>query len=203
MGNRSNFRLMLAALAAALLAGCGALTEQPLPAVPLADAERARFDGAWVGDPPDEVVSIRVSCDGVGHVASLEWDDGAFRMERTEAVFSEGRKGGAKSRFISLRLADKGGKPAKQPMYLLLKYRFQNDDTLVLWGANPEPFAAAIRAGRLHGQVDRYDNVITSPPQTVLDFIDDPDDVRLFAYAQPMVWHKVAGASGQGACPGK
>jgi hypothetical protein len=188
--------VMFAALGlAALLSGCGALTGQPLPAAPLADAERARFDGMWMGDRADEAFTVHVTCDGVGHIATVGWDKGRFRMEQAEMVFSQGKKGGDRSRFVSVRVSELDRKPADKPMYVLLKYQFHNDDTLVFWGADLAAFAAAIQSGRLQGETGQYDNLITSPPQAVLDFIDDPADVRLFDYRDPMVWRKVAAAS--------
>ena len=186
--------VLAAALAlCAVLSGCGVVMEQPLPAAALSDAEHTRFEGTWVADNSDGVVSVRIDCDGGGHVASAEWKGGRFQMDETQVVFSQGMKGGEKARFLSLRVQ---GKDEKQARYLLLKYQFSSDDTLVVWGAQPGPFAEAIKSGRLKGQSEQHQTFLTSPPQAVLDFIDDPDDVRLFDYRKPLILRKVAAADG-------
>lgn len=190
MGNGNISCFMLAALAlVALLSGCSAATTRPLPATPLSDAERARFEGVWAADDPDGVVSVRVGCDGVGHLAWTEWRDGRFHLEEKQVTFAQGRRGWEKPRFLSLRVQSGDGKETR---YLLLRYQFSGDNTLLVWSAQPRPFAEAIRSGRLQGQSGEHDNLITSPPEAVLDFIDDPDDVRLFDYRKPLILRRLA-----------
>lgn len=199
MGNGNTSRFMLAALAlAVVLSGCAAATTRPLPATPLTDAERARVEGEWAADDPQEVVSVRIGCDGVGHLAWTEWHEGRFRMEERQVTFAQGKKGWEKARFLSLRVQSKDGKETR---YLLARYQFAGEDTLLVWGAQPAPFAEAIRSGRLQGQGGEHENLITSPPEAVLDFIDDPDDTRLFDYRRPVILRRLAATGSSGPRP--
>ncbi len=189
MNVSGKFSFVLSALAlAALLAGCTAATTQPLPATPLSDAERARFDGVWMAETAQGVASVRIDCDGVGHLAWTEWRDGRFQMQELQFTFAQGKKGWDKARFVSLRVQSKDGKETR---YLLVRYLDSGDNMLLVWAAQPAPFAEAIRSGRLQGQAGEHDNLITSPPEAVLDFIDDPNDVRLFNYQRPIVLRRL------------
>lgn len=194
MSKAKRFHFMLAVLAAVLLSGCGAAMKKPLPATPLTQAERTRFEGAWVGadDKGEGVVYAHVTCDGVAHLAIVGWDKNRFRVDmRLQWLFSRAMHDKHASGFISMRLLEERGKPDKDMPYVPLKYRFLGDDTLVVWAPRLDAVAAAIKAGRLKGRIDTYSNDITSSPKAVLDYLDSPDGARLFDYRQPFVLHKV------------
>lgn len=191
------YRFMMAALAAVLLSGCGAEMEQPLPVTPLSGAERARLEGAWVvsDDHGEHVVDVHVTCEGVAHLAMVGWDKDKFRIGlRATWQFARSVQGKHNSGFISLRLEEEDGKPEKDPPYIPLKYRFMSDNMLVIWPPRLDAVAAAIKAGRLKGQVKEFTNEITSPPKAILDYLDSPDGDLLFEYREPMVLRKVAQA---------
>lgn len=194
MANGNLLRFLLAALAATLLSGCGAAMEKPLPITPLTQAERARFEGAWVGaDGKGEgVVYVHVTCDGVAHFAIVDWDKNQFRVEiRANWLFSRGAQDKHASGFISMHLLEERGKPDKDMPYIPLKYRFMGDDTLVVWAPRLDAVAAAIKAGRLKGRIETYSNDITSSPKAVLDYLETPAGGRIFDYRQPFVLHRV------------
>lgn len=192
MADGTIFRFMGAALAVALLGGCGAAMKAPLPPAPLTQADRDRFEGAWIGGKNDGVFELRFGCDGVGKLAITEWDDDKFHMVRAEVLFTQGKQGG---QFLSIREEMEAGGWSD---YTPAKYRFVSPSSLVVWLPRMQPFSDAVRAGKLRGKSDKFEILLTSPPEVVLSFIDMPDDTTLFDYADPFTFRRIAPAEGDG-----
>jgi len=167
--------------------GCSSVTTlQPLPRS--SDlAERARFEGVWISD--DDLIQVRFDKDGLGHFAGLGWDDEKFKLERGEMIVAAGKDLG----FLSVRVEEDDGEWMHR--YYLLQYRFTDSGDLVLWNPQPEPFADAVDAGTLEGTVERSDSgvdaVILGQPADLLAFIDDPEDLTLFDYRDPMIFKRI------------
>lgn len=190
MANGKTFSFMGAVLAAVLLAGCGAAMKAPLPAAPVTQAERDRFEGAWIGGKNDGVFEVRFRCDGVGELAITAWDGEKFHMVHGEAVLSRGKQGG---QFLSIR---EEMEPGRWSDYIPVKYRFVSPSSLVVWLPRTPPFADAVSAGKLRGKSDKFETLLTSPPEAVLAFIDAPDDTVLFDYSDPLTFRRIAPAEG-------
>ncbi len=206
MGKRKALRFMLAALAAALLAGCGSVsTSRPLPQAKLSTDEQARFAGTWVLQlDGGKAYTIGFDCAGVAHVATIQWEDGHFRLEQGAVVIAKGKHSDTNSGFFSIPAEDKG----KPTVYPFGRYAFVSPTNLVIWWPDPTPFQAAVKAGRLKGTVSKDGQLVisaalTATPQEVLDFLDDPANPPLFDYDKPYLFTKVAGASGRQAGCGK
>jgi hypothetical protein len=94
--------------------------------------------------------------------------------------------------FLSVRSQEDG---TWADHYYLVQFRFTDPGELVLWLPNVDAFAEAIAQSRLHGTVDGdgsgTDITITSAPETLLELIDDPDDLVLFDYRNPLVLRRV------------
>jgi hypothetical protein len=94
--------------------------------------------------------------------------------------------------FLSVRTQEDG---AWADHYYLVQFKFTDPGELVLWLPNADAFAEAIAHNLVEGTVDGdgagTDVTITGPPETLLELIDDPDDLELFDYRDPMILRKV------------
>ncbi len=201
-------RLTLVMLASVLLAGCGQVwTPQPLPRATLSAEEQARFAGTWVLQV-DEGAPYMVAFDqsGAAHIAVVDWKDDHFTLRQSMVVIAMGKHSDGKSGFLSIPNKETG-RPSGYPF---ARYSFVSPNDLVIWWPDPAPFAAAIKARKLKGSahIDQGKQIansaeITSTPQEVLDFLDDPTNNQLFVYDKPYLFRKVAGSGGSHAACGK
>ncbi len=208
MTNWKVWRFIPAVLGVALLAGCAEVsTLQPLPQAKLSAEDQMRFEGTWVlqidnGAP----YTLAFDCAGTAHLAVLDWKDGQFMLDQAVIYIARGKHSDADSGFISF--PDKNvGHPSAYPF---MRYAFVSPQDLVIWWPDPAPFAAAIKARKLKGSahIDQGKQIansaeITSTPQEVLDFLDDPTNNQLFVYDKPYLFRKVAGSGGSHAACGK
>lgn len=166
--------------------GCSSVTlRQPLPRVADA-AEMAAFEGEWLSE--GQVLYLRFGADGTGRLAGLEWRDDRFVVEEGEFVISkEGDRG-----YLSVRLMENG---KWLEGYYLVQYRFTGQQDLILWLPDVAAFADAVVKKKLDGLVDKGSQigsvVITSPPDKVLAYLNDPGNASLFDYREPMVVKKL------------
>lgn len=169
-----------------VVTGCSSVTlKQPLP--PMADpAELAAFEGEWVSE--GQILHLRFGTDGIGRLAGLDWRDDRFAVEEGELVVSKG----AERSYLSVRMTENG---KWLDGYYLVQYRFTGQEDLILWLPNVAAFAEAVTKGRLAGVVEKGSRagsvVITSPPDKVLAFLNDPANGSLFDYREPMVVKKL------------
>jgi hypothetical protein len=173
-------------LAAIHSLGCSSVTTvQPLP-WRTEPADRERFEGTWlIGD---DSVQIRFADSGIARFAGLDWENGQFRLEQGEMIICRGKH----LAFLSVRTQEDG---AWADHYYLVQFKFTDPGELVLWLPNADAFAEAIAHNLVEGTVDGdgagTDVTITGPPETLLELIDDPDDLELFDYRDPMILRKV------------
>lgn len=169
-----------------LLTGCSVVTtRQPLTAHPKA-VDREKFEGVWsVGQ---DALTARFSADGILRVAGVEWQDDRFRLVEMELIVTEGKE----RNFLSVRYQEDG---EWAEGYVLCQYAFTHQGDLIIWQPDVDVFEEAIRSERLEGSVEksRYSTTVTvtNPPDALLRFIDQPQDLRLFHYTEPMVLRKL------------
>lgn len=179
-------RAMLLTICAALLfAGCSTVaTKHPLSKQPK-PIDREKFEGVWLMD--DETVHVRFASNGVARIAALEWKDDQFEIARGEMVVTEGKE----HNLLCVRFQE----DAKwMDRYYFLQYEFTDQGDLVLWLPDGDAFEQAIKRKRLRGTISKQhgtDITITSPPENLLEFINDPGDVKLFKHREPIVLQKV------------
>ena len=189
-GNRmKQFSIMLLSLSTLLLAsGCSSVTTRlPLSSAPK-PIDQEKFEGAWlVGDT---VVHVKFDRNGVAQIAGVDWKDNQFQIVHAEMIVTEGDK----HNFLSFRVQEDG---KWMDGYLLAAYKFSEQGDLILWLPNSDVFEEAIEKKQLNGEVktQQYstDITITDPPEKLLGFINDPDNLKIFDYREPMVLRKVAG----------
>ena len=164
------------AILAVAASGCSSVeTEHPVTDRPEA-LDKDLLEGAWFYD--GEILHLKFGGDNVGRMASLEWKDGEFRVNRGEFVVAHAGEG----RYASLRSdAEETGD------YWLLTYDFASNGDLVLRGEPTDEFGHAIAAGRLRGQVEKDDDsdlsteiLLASPSDTLLTFLSSTSPDRLF-----------------------
>jgi hypothetical protein len=166
--------------------GCSSVTTvHPLP-WKTEPADQDRFEGTWlVGD---DSFQIRFADSGVARFAGLDWEDDQFRLEQGEMIICRGEHLG----FLSVRTQEDG---EWMDHYYLVQFKFTDPGELLLWLPEADAFADAIARNRVEGAVDGdgagTDITITSPPEALLDLIDDPDDLELFDYKSPLILRRV------------
>ncbi len=182
------WHVVLVALAMAMLvAGCGRVTTA-LPLQPDAPpADREQWEGTWQRGA-DTSASLRFTCDGIAHIARIEWDDDHFKVSQSEMVVAAGKRGRQQRHFLSYREQAYDGKWADS--YYLAQYQFDGDGAVVIWLADPEAFRQAVESKRLQGD----GTWIRSDPKALLEFIDAPENMTLFDHDHPFILKKVAPA---------
>jgi hypothetical protein len=166
--------------------GCSSVTTvQPLP-WKTEPGDQDRFEGTWlVGD---DSFQIRFTESGVARFAGLDWEDDQFRLEQGEMIICRGEHLG----FLSVRTREDG---EWTDHYYLVQFKFTDPGELLLWLPEADAFADAIAHNRVKGTVDGdgtgTDITITSPPEALLDLIDDPEDLELFDYKSPLILRRV------------
>ncbi len=186
-------------LAFLLLTGCGAVfTQKPLPQATLTAEQKARFEGVWAGGSGGgAVVALAFGCDGVVRLAGIDWRKNDFQLQRFEMTIAQGKQAADESGYFSVRPVPQPGSARDQkkeewPGYVLVRYAFPSKTELLLWTTNPDPFVAAIKAGRLKGNTKKDGIQLTGSPQELLDFLGDPANTALFDYEKPIVLRKVS-----------
>ena len=175
-------------IVAIFVAGCDTVTMwQPLSAAPQ-PIDREQFEGAWrVGG--SGIFHIRFGEDGVGRIAAVDWENGEFSIRHGQMIVTEGQA----HNFLSVRFQEDDEWQA----YHLAQYRFTEQGDLILWLPNIKTFEKAVEDNALRGMVEmrRHSThvVLTGDPAVTLLFIDDPENLTLFDYRNPIVVKKLAG----------
>ena len=192
--SRSGAILVLGALLVSAVTGCASVTLlQPLPAT--ADAtERARLEGEWIAE--DQIIHVRFGSNGMGQIAGVDWKDGQFRLETGEITACRG----ARQRFLSVRVKTD---QEWEPHYYFAQYDFTPEGDLLLRLPDPVLFDAAVQTGRLEGTVEKTDYFhtveISSAPEVLVAFLNDPESGELFDFKDPMILKRlVLGTSDEG-----
>jgi hypothetical protein len=165
-----------------LCVGCSSVTvKQPLPRK-ASPSELAAFEGEWVSE--GQIVFMRFDDGGMGHFAGVDWKEGKFRLDEGEFTVSKGAEKG----FLSARVMENG---KWSEGYYVAQYRFTDEGDLILWLPDVGAFADVVDKGKLDGVVEKGTQsrsvVITSPPEKVLAFLNDPVNGTLFDYREPMI----------------
>ncbi len=172
-----------------LVAGCSKVTTVgPLSADPK-PIDREMFEGIWIID--DDPYVIKFGEDGVARIGAVYWEDGQFNLGRGEMIVAEGKE----NNFVSVRFQEDGEWPDD---YLFAQYKFVDNGDLVIWQPRVSEFEDAVEEGLLQGEAGRRSVVITSPPEKVLEFLNDPERGDLFDYRDPKVYRRILFGPGPG-----
>lgn len=164
------------------LCGCASVTmRQSLPEK--VDApEKALFEGEWVSE--GQIIYIRFGEGGHGRFAGVDWKEGRFQLDEGEMIVT---KGEGRS-FLSVRIEENG---VWDERYYFARYRFTESGDLELWLPDTKAFAEAIEKGTLEGVVEKGKHTqsvtISSKPEKVLSFLNDPAHDALFDSKEPMI----------------
>jgi hypothetical protein len=167
--------------------GCASVTiRQPLPAKSDA-AEQAMLEGEWVSE--GQIIYVRFGENGIGRFAGVDWKEGRFQLDEGELIVT---KGEGKS-FLSVRVKESG---VWDERYYFAQYRFtEPGGNLVLWLPDTKAFGDAVAKGKLEGVVEKGKHTqsvtISSKPEKVLEFLNDPANGALFDEKEPMILKKL------------
>jgi hypothetical protein len=170
----------------AVLGGCSSVTvRQPLPRMADAD-ELAAFEGEWVSE--GQVLYVRFGADGIGRFAGVDWKDDRFRLDEGEIIISKGTE----RSYLSVRVMENG---KWSEGYYIAQYRFTGQGDLILWLPDIGAFADAVGKGRLDGVVEKGSHtgsvLVTSAPEKVMAFLNNPANGAIFDYREPMIIKKL------------
>lgn len=183
---RKNSPVLLLPCAALLLCSCKTvMTKYPLTNEPRAiDGEK--FDGVWRNG--DTEVYIKFASNGIAQVSIRDQKNSDVQIGPGEMIVTEG----VEHNFICIRFQEDG---KWMDGYYFLQYRFIHPGDLVLWFPNNDVFEEAIQKKQLSGVIEKgqFSNeiTITSNPEKLLEFINDPNNLKLFKYKEPVILWKV------------
>ena len=184
--------VMLAGLGLVLV-GCDSVgTRYPLSADPQPiDAEQ--FEGAWMVD--NDVIHIHYDSQGVARMAGVEWDNetDSFKLNEAEIIVAEGEG----HNYMSVGIADdEAAEAGKVEEYLLVQYYFTDEPDMVIWMPISGAFVAAVESGKLKGEITKGEMsssiLLTDSGETIIKFLDDPENDDLFEYREPMILRKIS-----------
>ncbi len=202
MPPRSLFPVL--ALCALLLAGCLPESKNPLssPSTSLIDS---RLEGAYVQRDKEENPGYwhfhyrGVHTESGAPARSTTWlevltveptKDGGLKTQRYEALAT--RLGGRD--YLSFIDLPDGGAKKKTLPYSFARYEVNWCGDLRVWVASDSAFAAAIKAGKLHGKVTHHkfgdDVEITDTTERLAAFVAAGDPKALFS-GKPMIMHRL------------
>jgi hypothetical protein len=164
------------------LGGCASVTMlQPLPAK-IDEAEQGMFEGEWVSE--GQIIYVRFGGNGIGRFAGVDWKEGRFQLDEGEIIVT---KGEGKS-FLSVRIKEDG---VWDDRYYFAQYRFTESGDLELRLPDTKAFGDAVEKGKLEGVVEKGKHTqsvtLSSKPEKVLAFLNDPVNGVLFDEKEPMV----------------
>jgi hypothetical protein len=164
------------------LVGCASVTiQQPLPAK-IDAAEQALFEGEWVSE--GQIIYVRFGDKGIGRFAGVDWKEGRFQLDEGEIFVTKG----VDKSFLSVRIKENG---VWDDRFYFAQYRFTEPGDLVLWLPDTKAFGDAVAKGKLEGVVEKGKHTqsvtISSKPEKVLAFLNDPASGALFDEKEPMV----------------
>jgi len=153
--------------------------------------ELAQLDGVWVGY--DQVIQVFTTDNAVSQVALVQWDGERFCLREGEIeLHVEGLR-----KFVCLR---QKGKAAQVDGWIFAEYAFASENQLVIWPPNATAFVKRINDGRLSGRIDESrvasHVLVTSPPERIVDLLNEKTDDALFLYEEPLVLTRITGREG-------
>jgi len=184
---KRNGLALLIVLALLVGSGCSSvITTHPLSPNP-EPIDKEKFEGVWLLD--DGTAHVKFSSNGIAQVAGLEWKKDKFRVNRCEAIVTQGKK----HNFLSVRYLEGDG---EWEGYYFLPYKFTDHGDLILWPPVPDVFEEMVESGKLQGMVEKSEYsisiTITNAPGALLNIINDPDNLELFNYREPVVLRRIA-----------
>lgn len=205
MGIRRRLHVInLVAIAVAmLLSGCmGVASTRPFTANPT-PADKQRFEGIWQAGN-DGVLYVWFECSDTAQLAMLDSHGDGLRMGQMDMFIVPSKKEEDQGETGFLSVPEQIMNPAYYPEELknrhfyFAQYKFITPKDLVIWMPNVDFFKETIKAGLLHGEENGEGGVtITSSPAELMAFIDNPKNLSLFDYRNPLLLRKIAdGESG-------
>ena len=175
----------LCAVVVATLASCASVNlSEPLPSNTSAD-QRKEIEGQWVNS--DGACIIKFDAKGVGRLASLKWNDEKQEFQKEEHEFWVTSIN--TELYVSAKFEEDN-----HVAYVLAKCAV--DDThLILWGADPDTFAALIEAKQLTGTVEegKYSKTVslTTSSKLVMELLEKSKRKDLFMLEEPMILQRI------------
>lgn len=176
-----------------LISGCTAVRmKQPLsPASTVPNKEL--YEGVWQVN--DGSIILQFDSSGIGRFASVEWKEGNFELEKGQLIITHCEFGD----YLSVR---EEGEDSNLE-YLLAECKLTDEGYLVVWTANPEFFAAAVKKRKLEGTVTRSelalgkaaineDVTLEGAPEKILQFLEKHATEMAFLYKEPMIFKRLS-----------
>ena len=192
--------LVIALIVILICCACDSVTtKDPLPVNPEGlQEDRYKFEGDWLLSPQiddkddDAVISVRFSDDGKARWAVLVWQRNKFHLSEGELIVAQGQS--KQRKFICIQFQGEDGLPTFGHCFFW-QYRFANGGNLIIWPPNAGLFRKAVQDGRLKGTVKQEnfstEITITSSGDDLLAFLDDPVNLQLFDYTEPVVLRRL------------
>ena len=189
-GKRASGRILVLLVIVMILVlclpGCGEVYITS-PLGPPAVIDKEKFEGLWLlpHDKNDVVATARFDENGQIQV-NARWTEGRIRFGESQVIVTED----AKYNYLSIRSKEENGWENK---YYFAQYTFCGDH-LVVWIPDAGVFKRMIDAYELSGFKKNADVYITSPPETLVQFLNEaPDQLRMIYYLGPFIFRKFRG----------
>ena len=179
--------LPLFLIALLVASGCSSVTTLHPLSSNTEPIDQEKFEGVWLVD--DGTIHVKFASNGVARIAGLEWKDGQFHVNQGEAIVTQGKQ----HNFLSVRYKESDG---RWEGYYFLSYKFTDQGDLILWPPVPEVFAKMVKRKELQGIVKKGKYTtsvsVTNAPGGLFDIINNPENLELFDYREPLVLKKIA-----------
>ncbi len=175
-------KLFVAGLCVLFMAGCSSVTmTNPFPETKLTEKEQGQLEGAWRLD--EQVVQVAFTSNGVPWLASVEWKDDDFVLEKTRLYFTKSNDAlyvcmpsdaDATNEFFFAEVNPDGNKA-------------------LVWIPDADFFAGLVKNGTLKGKVeeDKHSKSITldNAAAEILELIST--NRAAFDYKNPLLFQKL------------
>lgn len=176
-------KTLLTLLCVVLLCGCsGVVMREPLPETILTQNEQKELSGTWAIDK--SIVYLAFTDSGNPRLASVEWENGAFRLDEHPLNFSKT----SDALYVSMKEDGKDGTNA----YLFAELRPDGDKCLV-WIPETDQFEKLVKDGTLGGTVvkDKHSKkvILDAPGAAILGLLST--NSAAINYKAPMIFRKI------------
>ena len=164
------------------MAGCSGVTlKEPFPKSQLTEQEQKQLTGTWLMD--DTVIHIEFTSNGVPWLATVDWEDNDFRLEKSRLYFTKRND----TLYVCMPT-----EPNNLNEYLFAEIKPDGND-LIAWGPDADYFGKMVENGTLKGSVERGEHStrveLETPAGEILELI--ATNPAAIDYKTPLFFQKL------------
>ncbi len=166
---------------------------------PITEDLSEAIDGVWAASEK-EVYHVKFAGGGRVDIAKVKWSDDGFEVEQANAWMTSLND----VNYLLLQDPDGpdaddedvGGDESPPNVYMLTRYVFAQDDSIVLYAPQHEVFSQAVEDGQLEGEIESAEyskNVTIRGDRAALEaFLTAEDFAKQFHVDKPIVLRRIS-----------